>query len=92
MVYPSGHGHIVTTENLGICTLPSINWTESRTVGLIYDTVGGEIYHMEHGFRPRRTRSPVKEILLKCHVKVKMSTPALHSILSKQREWRKFLK
>jgi hypothetical protein len=20
MVYPSGHGHIVTTENLGICT------------------------------------------------------------------------
>ena len=54
MVYPSGHGYIATTENLGICTLPINQSRERITLG----HCGKEIYHIKHGFQPQRIMYP----------------------------------
>ena len=53
MVYPSDHCHIVATENLGICTIRGSHAVQdSQSTLMICDTVVGELYHMDHGFRP----------------------------------------
>ena len=56
MVYPSGHGYKIATENLGICE-PLVNLGAPGT-WIFSDTVEGEIYRIEHGFRPLRYSQP----------------------------------
>jgi hypothetical protein len=52
MVYPSGHGHIVATENLGICTSRGSHAVNQPEHPDDLRHCGMELYHMEHGFRP----------------------------------------
>ena len=56
MVYPSGHGYKIATENLGICE-PLVNLGAPGT-WIFSDTVEGEIYRIEHDFRPLRYSQP----------------------------------
>jgi hypothetical protein len=51
MVNPSGHGHIVATENLGICTSRGSHAVTSQNTLMICDTVGWNftIWNMASG-------------------------------------------
>ena len=51
MVYPSGHGHIVATENLGICNSRGSHAVASQNTLMICDTVGwnSTIWNMASG-------------------------------------------
>ena len=54
MVYPLGHGYIVTIKHVGICTFRGSHAVHRTTREHPDDLrhCGNEIDHMEHGFRP----------------------------------------
>ena len=70
MVYPSDLCRVTTTENLGICTLHQSTQDPQEGgpgPGILCDAVGGELDHINHGFRPRQDQAdqpePVRSVL-----------------------------
>ena len=69
MVYPSDLRRVTTTENLGICT-PHRSTQDPHGggpgPGILCDAVGGELDHINHGFRPRQDQAnqpePVRSV------------------------------
>ena len=69
MVYPSDLCRVTTTENLGICT-PHRSTQDPHGggpgPGILCDAVGGELDHINHGFRPRQDQAnqpePVRSV------------------------------